>query len=599
MVGPQPVFFAGSKEGDFLVWDSCYVAGTYYYFLLSVAGDGLTIADLTEIKNTPREIITRLMGMEGVLIDDLSGFLKPNLKIFLAIFSLSPSLGMKITSSGGYFVSLVRKSKFAEIISGQAKIVTGKLESGDYLLFAKTSLPINSTLIAKMVNSRGLVNEVLAELSGLAESGVLSLYFPEGFLEATSTPVAEVNTTIPVTPSIFKSSGFSFKTKLVDVLDWLIGKLNKKEIYINSLGGPEETSRKKPSLYLVGVVLMVLFLVSVVFGSISQKTKREKERVQTTVLQISQLLDESETVGSTDITRARELYFEAKEMFNTIPSKYEVEIEEVKNQLLALQKTVTREYEVILTNYINLDLVEENFNPDLNCFSGGKLYLARKTLGTGVIFDVETKKKELEFKYNDLNNTQKLFCYNDKLFLATKANILFFDKGVFREVLVLDRDGFVFSAFGTNLYAVDAPNSLIYRYPPTASGFGERSLWLAPNLNLDLSDTVALAIDGALWVGGVDGNVLKFIQGRPDVFRNEARTEGSTVSNLIVNENLLSVYVFDSKNGTLGISDKKGALLAVYKSDELEGKTLVAVSETNKKAIFQDGSKLMSLELIH
>ena len=612
MVGPQPVFFVGSNETDFLVWDSCFVAGTYYYFLISVVKAELTIQDLTEIKNVPREIVSRLMDMQGVLVDDLSGLIKTHPKLFLSVFSLSPTLGMRIVSNGSYFVSLVRGSKFAEIINGEARGVSGKLQPQDYLLFAKQNLPLDSTLIEKMVASRGLVNEVLAELSGQSESGILSLYFPEGFLETTpentgfptGSGMTGVNFSSPVIPApivIPAKAGThtNFKVKIVNTLDWLISKLNKKEIFIGSYSQVEETGKKKPSLYLVGVILVVLFLVSVVFGSISQKTKKEKEGVQTTLLQITQLLGESETVSGTDMARARELYAEAKNLLNAIPPKYTTDVKGAQEQLAILQKTVTREYGVQLTNYIDLDLVEENFNPDLACFSAGKLYLARKTLGAGVIFDLETKKKELEFKYNDLNNAQKLFCYGDKLFLATKTNILFFDKGVFREVLTLDRDGFVFAAFGTNLYAVDAPNSLIYRYPGTASGYGERSLWLTPNQELDLSDTVMLNIDGSLWVGGLDGNVLKFTQGRIDPFKNEARMEGSTVSNLIVDENLLSVYVFDAKTGTLNISDKKGVLLAVYKSDELKSKILVGVSETNKKAIFQDGSQLLSLEFIH
>lgn len=599
MVGPQPVFFTGSKETDFLVWDSCYVAGTYYYFLLSVAKSELTIADLAEIKNVPREIITHLMEMRGVLINDLASLIKPSFPVLLIVLSFSPTQGMKIVSNGGYFVLLVRGLKFAEVVSGLAGSMAGKLQPGDYLLFAKQSLPLNSDLIAKINRSQGVVNEVLAQLSSQVDSGILSLYIPEGFLETAQVPVVVDRPALPVTAPIIKAPRFSFKLKLVSGLDWLIGKLNKKDIYINSMNTAEEIDKKKPNLYLVGAILTVLFLVSVVFGSINQKTKKEREGVQASVAQITQLLGESEIVSGTDMARARELYSEAKELYSRIPLKYETETKAVKDQLLALQKTVTREYEAKLTNYINLDLVEENFNPDLACFSSGKLYLARKTLGTGVIFDVETKKKELEFKYNDLNNAQRLFCYDDKLFLATKTNILFFDKGVFREVLTLDRDGFVFSAFGTNLYAVDAPNSLIYRYPGTAAGYGERSLWLAPNQELDLSDTLTLAIDGSLWVGGADGNVLKFTQGRVDVFKNEARMEGSTVSNLIVDENLLGVYVFDNKNGTLSISDKKGILQAVYKSDELKGKALVAVSETNKKAILQDGSQLLSLELIH
>ena len=597
MVGPQPVFFVGSNEADFLVWDSCFVNGTYYYFLLSVAKEALTIQDLAEIKNVPREIVTRLMGMQGVLISDLSTLIKPELKVFLVVFSFSSTCGMKIVSSGGYYVSLIRGPKFAEVITGVAQSIIGKLQPADYLLFAKQSLPLSSESIEKINRSQGLVNEVLAELSNQTGSGILSLYFPQGFLEAV-TPIPSVVPASPVIPAKAESQ-IKLKAKVVGILDWLIGKLNKKELYIDSMSGEGEADKKRPNLYLVGAILVVLFLVSVIFGSVSQKSKKEKEGVQATVSQITQLLGQSETVSGTDMVRARELYSEAQKLFTTIPPKYTAEIQGVKEQLLALQKTVTREYEAKLTNYIDLDLVEENFNPDLSCFSAGKLYLARKTLGTGVIFDIESKKKELEFKYNDLNNAQKLFCYGDKLFLATKTNILFFDKGVFREVLTLDRDGFVFAAFGTNLYAVDAPNSLIYRYPGTASGYGERSLWLTPNQELDLSDTVMLNIDGSLWVGGLDGNVLKFTQGRIDPFKNEARMEGSTVSNLIVDENLLSVYVFDAKTGTLNISDKKGVLLAVYKSDELKSKILVGVSETNKKAIFQDGSQLLSLEFIH
>lgn len=604
------MFFTGNNDSDFLIWDSCRVGGSYYYFMLSVAKETLTIQDLAEIKNTPREIITKLINMKGELVSDITPFLKPNLNISLLLFSLSSTLEMKIATSGGYFAYLVRGSKYAQVISSQAQTVSGKLHPQDHLLMAKQNLPLNSFVVEKLVAGQGLVNDVLAGLSNKANCGVLSVWLPESILtdarnQIADTPLpeplfpAEATPVVQQPPVTKVSLGNKFKNKVVGLLDWGIGRLSKKELYVDSFGHGEEVDRRRSNMYLVGVILTALFVVSVVFGSINQKSKKQQASVQQTVAQITGLLQESSTIATTDMVKARQLYMQAKQLADGIPDKYQTEVSGVRTQLAQLQKDVTKEYDAKITNYLDLNLVEDGFNPDLSCFSGGKLYLARKTLGTGVIFDADTKKKELEFKYNDFGNISRMFCTQDRLYVSGNKSVLEFANGAFREALSIDRDGFVFAAFGQNLYVVDAPNSLIYRYPGLSDGFGEHSLWLAAGQQLDLSDTVVFAIDGSLWIGGSDGNVLKLTQGRLDSFKGEKLDPNFTVTNLVADETLDNIYVFDNKLGMLVIYDKTGVLQAVYHSDELKGKLLLGVSEASKKAILQDGSKLVALELVH
>lgn len=80
------------------------------------------------------------------------------------------------------------------------------------------------------------------------------------------------------------------------------------------------------------------------------------------------------------------------------------------------------------------------------------------------------------------------------------------------------------AAFGGNLYLLDTAAGQVLRYKPQGDGYGT-----APenyfDKNLDLSNSIDLAIDGSVYLLQSDGNVRKFFGGSDKPFAVSGLTE--------------------------------------------------------------------------
>ena len=120
-------------------------------------------------------------------------------------------------------------------------------------------------------------------------------------------------------------------------------------------------------------------------------------------------------------------------------------------------------------------------------------------------------------------------------------------------------DGSMLSWFGGNLYVLGSKNSEISKYPAIETGsgkseFGIRKRWLKPGLDLDLSDAVAMAVDGDIWVLHQGGKISRLRNGSRIYFRQ-------TLTDFISDPLLFSVPPEGEKVWVLGQKDKKVAAL--------------------------------------
>jgi hypothetical protein len=77
----------------------------------------------------------------------------------------------------------------------------------------------------------------------------------------------------------------------------------------------------------------------------------------------------------------------------------------------------------------------------------------------------------------------------------------------------------VIGGFAGNLYVADLSQGQILKYSPTVDGYAVPAVeWLAPTVDVSLSDAVDMSIDGSIYVLGEDGRVHKFVGGEPAPF---------------------------------------------------------------------------------
>lgn len=153
-------------------------------------------------------------------------------------------------------------------------------------------------------------------------------------------------------------------------------------------------------------------------------------------------------------------------------------------------------------------------------------------------------------------------------------------------------------SFGGNLYLLDTTKSRIWKYVSTDTGFSDLKEYLNPDTLPDLSHATSLAIDGSVWLGTSDGQILKFTQGKVDTF-NPQGVSPALGNNLLVytSDTVANIYVLDSQNKRVVVLAKDGTYTSQYVWTDSLTPTQFVVSEDQKKIYLLAGGKLYSIGL--
>ncbi len=152
------------------------------------------------------------------------------------------------------------------------------------------------------------------------------------------------------------------------------------------------------------------------------------------------------------------------------------------------------------------------------------------------------------------------------------------------------------SYFG-NFYVLDPPASRLWRYLPTADGYSAPpESYFPPNQQVDQTNAIDLAIDGAVYVLFKDGKISKFEAGQPvgfDVTGLDKPFSNPVSIFTAPNEVVQHIYVADAGNRRVVQLNKDGSFMRQFKPREGE-----PVSFANLQDIFVDeiGGRLYVLD---
>ena len=144
--------------------------------------------------------------------------------------------------------------------------------------------------------------------------------------------------------------------------------------------------------------------------------------------------------------------------------------------------------------------------------------------------------------------------------------------------------------WGGRLYVLTSDGTQIWKLPPTLTGFGRGSEWLATPLTVGAT---SLAIDGSIYASIPRDAVQPFTQGKmSSSFAASGATANAAPVALALGAK--DIYLLGADN-TIAVWDKTGKLLAQYSTLANEGKiTSFAVDETAGTIVFATDKGVVS-----
>lgn len=359
------------------------------------------------------------------------------------------------------------------------------------------------------------------------------------------------------------------------------------------------TSTKRKTTLTVGVLILILLIASVVFG-ISQKNKKEFQDESEKKLTIATAnYEKSISEENFDKTSSRELFISAKEIaFKLREDGYESNgLSKLISDITSKEAEVLGEIKKEPKELLDLTLQTSGFNGDQISSTGKEVFVFDKTNKNVIQVDTNGKDAKKIAGKDILEGAKQLASYGDRLFSLN-------DDGIYEitnkreKVKEKDWEESLFYLYSGNIYLMDKSANEIYRFAGNDNSFSDKTEWLAPGIEVDLSKVIDMTIDGSIWLLSSSGKATKFTNGNPSVILMKGIVEElNSPTAIYTNEKLKYVYILDKNSGRVVTLEKNGNFKLQYKSDAIKEAKDLVVSEDESKIILLTGSKLMYIEL--
>lgn len=359
------------------------------------------------------------------------------------------------------------------------------------------------------------------------------------------------------------------------------------------------TSTKRKTTLTVGVLILILLIVSVVFG-INQKNKKEFEKESKEKLTIATAnYGKSISEENLDKTSSRELFVSAKEIaFKLREDGYKNEdLSKLISDITSKEAEVLGEIKKEPKELLDLTLQTSGFNGDQISSTGKEVFVFDKTNKNVIQVDTNGKDAKKTAGKDILEGAKQLASYGDRLFSLN-------DDGIYEitnkreKVKEKDWEESLFYLYSGNIYLTDKSANMIYRFAGNNNSFSDKTEWLAPGIEVDLSKVIDMTIDGSIWLLSSSGKATKFTNGNPSVVLMKGIVEElNSPTAIYTNEKLKYVYILDKNSGRVVTLEKNGNFKLQYKSDAIKEAKDLVVPEDESKIILLTGPKLITIEL--
>lgn len=399
-------------------------------------------------------------------------------------------------------------------------------------------------------------------------------------------------------PEVAAKSSEGLRGKTAGLIDKLLVRLPERKITVH---GANERSGKKASL--IGLALLAVLGISVYLG-LGRRAESMKIALYEPVL-VSAIHDFEEARGLAEISqsRARELILRAHQNAKELESSgvKDPRLTELKANIAGYLGKIAGIYEEPARTFFDLTIVASGFEASDVALSGGKLRILNSSGRRLAGLDIEGKRTEIIAGPDYLSDALATAAYENRSFILSSDGI----REVTKEVeLVVKPDwkasDILFEAFAGNLYVLDRGNNQIWRYQGVVGGFLEKKPWLGEGFTKNVTDAVALAIDGSIWTINTSGEFKVYSMGAPATFAVSGNPQPfSQVEDLYTSDKSNFVYVLDKGNSRISTISKRGEYVGEYTAPELSNATRLVVDEEHKLLLFLAESKLFAIEAKH
>lgn len=378
---------------------------------------------------------------------------------------------------------------------------------------------------------------------------------------------------------------------------------HETSLYINSNQTFDAVSTKRKTTLTAGVLILLLLVVSVVFG-VNQKNKNEfNTKSEGRFLQAAEDYEKSISELSIDKTSSRQLFVSAKEIALKLESDgYKSQkLDDLIANIKKSEAEVLGEIKPELRDLLDLTLQIKDFNGNQLASTNNTIFVFDSQNKNVVSLDVAGKNAKIRATKDKLENTKSIASYEDRLFTLENSSINEIKNTVNKvreKAEDTNWDDALFYLYSGNIYLINKNANQIERYAGSGGSFGDKTDWLAPGIEADFSKVTDISIDGSIWLLSSTGKITKFTNGNPNqISLKGIVTPLENPTAIYTNEDLKYTYILDNNEGRVIVLEKNGEFKLQYKSDEIKNAKDLIVSEVENKVILLTGSKLMYIQI--
>jgi len=409
-------------------------------------------------------------------------------------------------------------------------------------------------------------------------------------------------------PDILKRSRVveNIKSKAVNLGRLIKGKvrsrLPERRIYVKEGTIEMDTVQNRKLAVSVGVILLILLIVSIIFGIRQKKTKEEVDRYEPALEQAKHEYDESIDLYTLDVERSRELFLESKKKVESLKNEgiEDERLTQLINDIEQNQGKILGEYYNEPELFVDLSLLSDGFQATSLKESDENLFVFDRDGERIVRVNISTKRSEVVAGPDQIDSAKDIAVFVDNVYVLEDDAVV--KVGEEKEsVIDADWSGEVLiNSYSGNIYVLEKGAGKIWRYPGIEEGFASGSNWFSEGVEPDLTKINSWTIDGTMWLLNNSGRIIRYSLGNQVAFEVQQVEFGlEKTKDIFTNEEQEYLYLLDSENERVVVITKEGEYKAQYKNSNIKNAEEIVVSEKEGRLILLSENKLFSIDLKH
>lgn len=266
--------------------------------------------------------------------------------------------------------------------------------------------------------------------------------------------------------------------------------------------------------------------------------------------------------------------------------KYANEIDQLRKEIDAKERSVTRIAETPVEEYFDLHMIAADASVTDEDFDGTNFYLLDSKKGNVYVVD-SAERSHKDFSSDKYKGALQIAATERYIYVLTaKDGVYLVEEDRSTQVIKPDSTwGTVtdMRAYTGNIYLLDSKKKDIIKYPGVdEKTFGSATPYLVPELQGSVQTNDRMTIDGSVYTSS-STNITKYIAGKKSDFKLIVPHRTVGIGAVYTDPDLESLYVYDNTHKALYVVSKEG----VFDRQWLVNQQVIAVAAgENGKRIF-------------